>query len=125
MLVENDVAILIASHRCIRTADALDFCLGIVRVLINTLVTETVDASQCTVQLDSGQITAVVTVKLRIEVRQTGLVHRGDLVLVVGKGDVEVCRELTGLDDTATVQVELPSDILHVTGILPAQVGIT
>ena len=125
VFVKNDIAILIAGHWCIRTTDTLHFCFSIVRVLIDTLVTETVDATQSTVQLHAGQVGTILAVELVVEICQTGFIHRCYLVLVVGKCDVEVCRELARLDDAVTIQVELPADVLHVTGILPAQVRIT
>ena len=121
VLVENHNAVFVAGNRCIGAADALHLFGRVVTVLIDTLVAESVDATQGSVQLYTGQVRAVLAVELFVEAGQTGLFHRSNLVLVVSKRDVEVGRELADLDDAVTVQVELPTDVLHVTDVLIGQ----
>ena len=123
VLVENHDVILIASHRSIGTADAGHLLGAVFRVLINALVAETVDTTESTVQLNTCQVRAITAVKLIVQSGQTGLVHSSDLVLVVSEGDVEVEGHLADSHDVVTIEVELPTDVLHVTNILIGQCG--
>ena len=124
VLVDDDAAFLVAHHGGVGAADAGHFLSTVVAVLVDALVAEAIDAAQGGVQLHARHVRTVLAVELIVQRGQTGLVHRGDLVLVVGKGDVEVGRELAGLDDAVTVEVELPSHVLHVTHILVGQRGV-
>ena len=125
VFVENDDIVFVANNWSVGSADTGNLGGCVVRILIDALVAEAVDATHSTIELYTREVGAVVAVKLVVEACQTRFIHSGDLVLVIGESEVDVEAELLVADDAVTVDVELPTDVLHVADVLIGEGGIT
>jgi len=121
LLIKYHLTIGITHNGRVWTTHTRNFSLGIFRILIHALIPEAVNRSESTVQLDMSEIRPVLIIKLTIHVIEHCLIHLRDLILVVGECNIEVKRCRTNPQYLVTVDVKLPTHILHVTHILIRQ----
>ena len=94
---------------------------GIVIVLIDTLVAETIDRTERVVQLYTAQPGTVFIVVASVHVVEDELVHLQNTVVVVTEVDVQVHGELAGTNQTVSGHVELPTHVAQFTVVTVGQ----
>ena len=95
-----------------------------VRVLINSLITQSVDRTQWITRLDTIQVSATIIIRpFWIDRLEHAFVHLNNLIEVLADVEISTHREFTPLDETVGTDVQFPSLIGHLAYVGPSQRG--
>ena len=93
-----------------------------VRILINSLITQSVDRTQWITRLDTIQVSATIIIRpFWIDRLEYAFVHLNNLIEVLADVEISTHREFTPFDETVGTDVQFPSLIGHLSNIGPSQ----
>ena len=91
---------------------------GVVVVLVDTVVLESIDGTERVVQLHALQVLTIGIAISGVLLIHDVFIHLQDLIAVVTEVCIDIHRELACLNDAVGVDVEFPTRVAHLTIVM-------